>query len=106
MLRSYGLLHPVHTMSLEEAMILVTGATGNVGRRVVERLIAGGHGVRAATRDPGRADLPAGVQTVAADLGDPESLRPHLHGVEAVFLIWPFPDSAAAARLAPRVLDV
>jgi uncharacterized protein YbjT (DUF2867 family) len=59
-------------------MILVTGATGNVGRRVVERLVAAGHGVRAVTRDPGRATLPAGVETVAADLADPETLRPHL----------------------------
>ncbi|XRQ08727.1 SDR family oxidoreductase [Actinomadura welshii] len=87
-------------------MILVTGATGNVGRRVVERLVAAGQGVRAVTRDPSRANLPAAVQAVAADLADPESLRPHLDGVEAVFLIWPFVDPAAAAQLAPRVVDV
>ncbi|TDE37790.1 NAD(P)H-binding protein [Actinomadura sp. 6K520] len=87
-------------------MILVTGATGNVGRRVVERLVAAGHGVRAVTRDPSRANLPAAVEAAAADLADPETLRPHLDGVRAVFLIWPFVDPAAAAQLAPRVVDV
>ncbi|MEU1689457.1 NAD(P)H-binding protein [Micromonospora sp. NPDC005707] len=84
-------------------MILVTGATGNVGRRVVERLAVAGHGVRAVTRDPSRANLPAGVEVVAADLADPETVRPHLDGVRAVFLIWPFVDPAATAQLAPRV---
>ncbi|WNM41721.1 NAD(P)H-binding protein [Micromonospora halotolerans] len=87
-------------------MILVTGATGNVGRRVVERLAAAGHGVRAVTRDPSRASLPAGVEVVAADLADPETVRPHLDGVEAVFLIWPFVDPATTAQLAPRVAAV
>jgi uncharacterized protein YbjT (DUF2867 family) len=87
-------------------MILVTGATGNVGRRVVARLVAAGHGVRAITRDPSRAKLPKGVEAVAADLADPEALRPHLDGVQAVFLIWPFVDPGAAAQLAPRVVDV
>ncbi|NES26112.1 NAD(P)H-binding protein [Micromonospora terminaliae] len=87
-------------------MILVTGATGNVGRRVVERLAGAGHGVRAVTRDPARASLPAGVEAVAADLADPETLRPHLDGVRAVFLIWPFVDPATTAQLAPRVAAV
>ncbi|MER7439525.1 SDR family oxidoreductase [Micromonospora avicenniae] len=87
-------------------MILVTGATGNVGRRVVKRLLAAGYGVRAITRDPSRAKLPEGVEAVAADLADPETMRPHLDGVQAVFLIWPFVDPAAAAQLAPRVADV
>jgi uncharacterized protein YbjT (DUF2867 family) len=87
-------------------LILVTGATGHVGRCVVERLVASGHGVRAVTRDPTRARLPARVEVVAADLADPETLRPHLDRVQAVFLIWPFADPAAAAQLAPRVADV
>ncbi|MET8832395.1 NAD(P)H-binding protein [Micromonospora sp. NPDC004540] len=87
-------------------MILVTGATGNVGRRVVERLVAAGHGVRAVTRDPSRASLPAGVEAVAADLADPETMRPHLDGVRAVFLIWPFVDPTTTAQLAPRVAAV
>lgn len=87
-------------------MILVTGATGNVGRHVVDRLVVAGHGVRAITRDPSGANLPDGVEVVAADLAEPETLRPHLDGVEAVFLIWPFVDPTAATQLAPRVADV
>lgn len=86
-------------------MILVTGATGNVGRRVVARLLAAGHGVRAVTRDPSRAALPGPVDLVAADLADPETLRPHLEGVHAVFLVWPFVDPAAA-RGAAQVAHV
>ncbi len=43
---------------------------------------------------------------MAADLADPETLRPYLRGVEAVFLIWPFVDPAAAAQLAPRLTGV
>ncbi|OKI42206.1 SDR family oxidoreductase [Micromonospora sp. CB01531] len=84
-------------------MILVTGATGTVGREVVSLLLARGEQVRAVSRDPSRADLPAGVEVVAADLGDPASLTPHLTGVEAVFLIWPFTDPAVARRAAPEV---
>lgn len=50
-------------------MILVAGGTGLLGRRVVQRLVAGGEQVRAMTRDEGRATgLPAGVQTVVADV--------------------------------------
>lgn len=43
-------------------MILVTGATGNVGRVLVDRLLAAGRPVRALTRDPQRAALPDGVE--------------------------------------------
>jgi len=55
-------------------IILVTGATGKVGRPLVEALLAGGHRVRALTRDPRRAGLPAGVGVVAGDLGATETL--------------------------------
>jgi uncharacterized protein YbjT (DUF2867 family) len=68
--------------------ILVTGATGNVGRHVVAELHAAGHPVRAVTRDPARADLPAGVEVVAAEL--PALPAAVLTGVRAVFLLWPF----------------
>jgi uncharacterized protein YbjT (DUF2867 family) len=71
-------------------MILVTGATGNVGRRVVERLVERGEPVRAYVRDPGRAALPQGVEVVKGDLTDPGALRAALDGVDAVFLLWPF----------------
>lgn len=45
-------------------MILVTGATGNVGRALVDRLLAAGRPVRALTRDPQRAVLPDGVEVM------------------------------------------
>jgi (4-alkanoyl-5-oxo-2,5-dihydrofuran-3-yl)methyl phosphate reductase len=70
-------------------MILVTGATGNVGRPLVARLAAGGARVRALTRDPARADLPTDVEVVGADLGQPTTLAGVLDGVERVFLLAP-----------------
>jgi len=67
--------------------ILVTGATGAVGRLVVTELLAKGADVRAVTRDPEKAALPAGVDVVRADLGDASTLTPDLfEGVEAAFV--------------------
>lgn len=66
--------------------ILVTGATGNVGRHVVSQLLADGFEVRALTRDPSRASLPAGVDVRHGDLGQPDTLSPALAGIESVFL--------------------
>jgi uncharacterized protein (TIGR01777 family) len=48
----------------EPRTVLVTGATGLVGRRLVPALHAAGFSVRAVTRNPARAGLPAGVETV------------------------------------------
>jgi uncharacterized protein YbjT (DUF2867 family) len=55
-------------------VIVVTGATGNVGRALVERLIAQKHPVRALTRDPARAGLPEGAEVARLDLDDPAPL--------------------------------
>jgi uncharacterized protein YbjT (DUF2867 family) len=81
--------------------ILVTGATGNVGRQVVSQLLAEGATVRALARDPGTAGLPEGAEVVRGDLSDPGSLGPALDGADAVFLVWPF----GTAEGAPPVLD-
>jgi uncharacterized protein YbjT (DUF2867 family) len=67
--------------------ILVTGATGNVGRPLTAQLLAGGHRVRAMTRNPAKAELPAGAEVVAGDLGDPASLAAAAAGADAVHLI-------------------
>lgn len=67
-------------------MFLITGATGNVGRGVVEQLASAGHKVRAMSRNPERAQWLAGVQAVAGELTDQASLSAALDGVEAVFL--------------------
>lgn len=60
--------------------ILVTGATGNVGRNVVEQLIARGADVRAVIRDAAKVDLSAGVEVVQGDLLDVDSLRAAMSG--------------------------
>ncbi|MGH8905193.1 MAG: NAD(P)H-binding protein [Egibacteraceae bacterium] len=60
-----------------------------------------GAAVRALTRNPDSAGLPAGVDVVPADLSIPGTLDAGLDGVEAVFLVWPF----LTAEAAPAVLD-
>ncbi|MGW1374047.1 SDR family oxidoreductase [Streptomyces sp. NPDC002446] len=67
-------------------MIVVTGATGNIGRSLVGRLLAEGVAVRALTRDPARAALPAGAEVVRADLTGTDDLTPLLAGADALFL--------------------
>ncbi|MEU6377951.1 NmrA family NAD(P)-binding protein [Streptomyces sp. NPDC046909] len=52
-------------------MIVVTGATGNVGRALVERLLAAGRPVRALTRDPQRAALPDGAEVMRLHPDEP-----------------------------------
>lgn len=86
-------------------MILVTGATGNVGRQVVSQLGERGFAVRALVRDPHSAGLPEDVDVVAGDLSDPGSLEPQLDGADAVFLVWPFTTPDAAHKLGPAVID-
>ena len=71
-------------------MILVIGATGNVGRRVVAQLLAMGVEVRALARDPQAARGLAGAEVVRGDLAEPDSLAAALTGVDTVFLVWPF----------------
>lgn len=67
--------------------ILVTGATGNIGRRIVDRLIdLGANDIRALTTNPAKAKLPAGVEAVTGFLGRPESLPAALEGVDRVYL--------------------
>jgi uncharacterized protein YbjT (DUF2867 family) len=67
--------------------ILVTGATGTVGRQVVEHLVQRGADVRALVRDPTKAALPAGVDVVRGDLLDVDALRGGLAGVSTLFLL-------------------
>lgn len=67
--------------------ILVTGATGNVGRQVVEHLVKRGADVRALVRDPSKAEFPAGVSVVQGDFLDVDSLRNAMSGVSTLFLL-------------------
>ncbi|MDZ7863109.1 SDR family oxidoreductase [Acidovorax sp.] len=67
--------------------ILITGATGNVGRQVVHQLVNRGAELRALVRDPATAKLPVGVQTVQGDLLDVDALRRAFDGVTTLFLL-------------------
>jgi len=67
--------------------ILVTGATGNIGRQVVEHLVKRDADVRALVRDPSKASFPAGVSVVQGDFLDVDSLRKAMSGVSTLFLL-------------------
>src|SRR5256884_6264313 len=67
-------------------MILVTGATGNVGREVVKLLLESDGKVVAVTRNPATAALPDGAHVVGGDPSRPQTLTPALRGVDAVFI--------------------
>ncbi|MFJ6511675.1 NAD(P)H-binding protein [Streptomyces sp. NPDC091406] len=85
-------------------MIVVLGATGNVGRPLVRALGAAGEQVTAVSRGgPETAALPKGVRHQRADLTAPESLRPVFDGADALFLH----DGGGAHPFSPRdILDV
>jgi uncharacterized protein YbjT (DUF2867 family) len=89
---------------------LVTGATGRVGRTVVDLLTDAGVPVRALVhRSESAATLPPNVEIVSGDLTVPESLDAALHGIGTVFLVWTAPPETAAAvvdRLAAHVQRV
>ena len=93
-------------------VFLITGATGTVGRALTGLLAAQGTPVRAMSRHPERAALPAGVQPWAADFNDPAGVHAALAGVHRVFLFTGGPDgprhdqvvAAAAAELGVEYL--
>ncbi|MEU9047842.1 MULTISPECIES: NAD(P)H-binding protein [unclassified Kitasatospora] len=66
-------------------MIVVTGATGNIGRPLTQALAEAGRPVTAVSRRA--AAVPNGVRHVAADLAEPAGLKPALAGAEALFLL-------------------
>ena len=76
-------------------MFLVTGATGNVGGELVRLLARTHQGVRALTRDPASAELPATIEAVPGDLNVARTLRPALAGARGVFLLPGYPDMPA-----------
>ncbi|MEU3554864.1 NmrA family NAD(P)-binding protein [Streptomyces fragilis] len=68
-------------------MIVVTGATGNVGRTLVPLLAEAGGEVVAVSRRPRLEGLPDGVRHARADVGDSAGMRPVLEGAEAFFVL-------------------
>jgi uncharacterized protein YbjT (DUF2867 family) len=67
--------------------ILVTGATGRVGRQVVQQLVKRGADVRVLVRDTSKASFPASVEVVQGDLLDIDSLRTAFTSVNTLFLL-------------------
>ncbi|TYB44050.1 NAD(P)H-binding protein [Actinomadura chibensis] len=84
--------------------VLVTGASGNLGREVAARLVARGAHVRALERRRSRPR--PGTEPVVGDLTDPAVLREALNGMDAVFLVWPLLDSAPARPLVAELRAV
>lgn len=77
-------------------MIVVTGATGNVGRPLTRALAEAGQRVTAVSRHA--AAVPDGVRHLAADLAEPTGLEPALTGAKALFLLLSGDLHAAGAR--------
>ncbi len=71
---------------MDTPTILVTGATGNVGRPLVAGLLADGARVRALTRDPAAAGFPPGVAVTGGDYAAPGILAEAVRGADAVFV--------------------
>jgi uncharacterized protein YbjT (DUF2867 family) len=79
--------------------VLVTGATGNVGRLVVDQLLDAGVEVRALTNNPSKAALPTGVEVVEGYLGKLATMPAALEGVQRLYL-------APLPRTAQTVVDM
>src|SRR3954471_170744 len=90
----------------DQSPVLVTGATGRIGRLVIDELLASDVPVRALTRRPADAVFPSVVDVVEGDFTVPDSLDVALRDVSAIFLMWTSPFATApavVARLARRV---
>jgi uncharacterized protein YbjT (DUF2867 family)/uncharacterized protein YndB with AHSA1/START domain len=76
-------------LSNMERKVLVTGATGYVGGRLVSKLLAAGFDVRCLARDASRLEGRAweGVEIVQGDLLEPDTLPAALQGVEAAYYL-------------------
>lgn len=85
--------------------ILVTGGRGAIARHVVAGLLAAGVPVRAGSRNPAEAALPAGVEPVRVDQAEPDTLKAALDGVDKLFL-YSDPKSIGAVIDASRAAGV
>jgi uncharacterized protein YbjT (DUF2867 family) len=82
-------------------MIVVTGASGNVGGEVARALLDGGHQVRALTTG-GQKDLPAGAEPVTGDLDRPATLSAALDQASGIFLLPGFRDMPGVLAVVAR----
>jgi uncharacterized protein YbjT (DUF2867 family) len=86
-------------------MILITGASGNVGKEVLKQIAQTGVQVRAAFQSVSKAAVaPSGVDPVNVDYNEPETLRAALKGVDRVFLVGP--PTAQLPALERKAIDV
>jgi uncharacterized protein YbjT (DUF2867 family) len=67
--------------------ILLIGATGRVGRHLVNQLVKRDANIRVLTRDPAKTSFPASVEVVQGDLLDIDTLRAAFSGVSTLFLL-------------------
>lgn len=79
--------------------VLVIGATGRAGREVVSQLVASGMEVRAFVRPSSNTAGMQDVELAVGDLTRPETLDGAVDGVDAAFVVWTAPLSAAAAAI-------
>lgn len=85
-------------------MILITGASGNVGSEVLKQAAAARLPVRATYQSAEKArSAPAGVETALLDYNKPETIRAALRGIETAFLVGP--PTANVAELEGRFVD-
>jgi (4-alkanoyl-5-oxo-2,5-dihydrofuran-3-yl)methyl phosphate reductase len=68
-------------------MILVTGATGTIGREVVHQLIASQQKIRVLVREAKKANFGEGIEVAIGDTNQPETLGPAFTGVEKAFIL-------------------
>ena len=85
-------------------MILITGASGNVGREVLKQTAQTGAKIRAAYQDVGKVNAPSGIEVATVDFGQPETLKVALQGVDRVFLVRP--PTARLPSLEQKAVDV
>ena len=88
-------------------MYLITGATGNIGRPLIEQLHEQGHDARALVRDPSRAELlPAGIDIAVGNLDDADSVISALKGVDSVFLLHAGPGTTQTQNMIDAAREV
>jgi uncharacterized protein YbjT (DUF2867 family) len=84
-------------------VVLVIGATGKVGQRVVAGLLERGVVVRALLRGPDSAAMPPQVELVAGDLSRPAEFAERVSNSDSVFLVWPFLSADGAEQVVQAI---